>query len=101
MQYAAPTTVDEARSLLADNPGSRVFAGATDVIPQIRAGRPEPEALVDLKGIEQLSQVFCDPDSRGHLARATEEVHQDRFYHVLKALRALLPREQRLLAAAS
>ena len=27
MEYAAPTTVDEARTLLADNPGSRVFAG--------------------------------------------------------------------------
>ena len=37
MEYAAPTTVDEARTLLADNPGSRVFAGATDVVPQMRS----------------------------------------------------------------
>ena len=49
MEYAAPTTVDEARTLLADNPGSRVFAGATDVVPQMRSGRPEPSVLIDLK----------------------------------------------------
>ncbi len=57
MKYAAPTTVDEARSLLADNPGSRVFAGATDLIPQMRSGRPEPAVLVDLKRIDQLMAV--------------------------------------------
>ena len=53
-----------------------------------------------LRGIEQLSQVFTDADSRSHLARATEEIKEDRFYHGLKSLRALLPREQRLLAVA-
>jgi carbon-monoxide dehydrogenase medium subunit len=57
MKYAAPTTVDEARDLLTGNPGSRVFAGATDLIPQIRSGRPEPSVLVDLKRIDQLVSV--------------------------------------------
>ena len=57
MQYAAPTTVDEARSLLADNPGSRVFAGATDLVPQMRAGRSEPSVMVDLKRIDRLMSV--------------------------------------------
>ena len=60
MKYAAPTTVDEARSLLADNPGSRVFAGATDLIPQMRSGRPEPSVMVDLKRIDQLMAVRHD-----------------------------------------
>ena len=60
MKYAAPTTVDEARSLLADNPGSRVFAGATDLIPQMRSGRPEPSVMVDLKKIDQLMSVSHD-----------------------------------------
>ena len=40
--------------MLSQTPDARVFAGATDVIPQLRAGRPEPQALVDLKGIERL-----------------------------------------------
>lgn len=57
MNYLAPTTVEEATQLLAATPEAKVFAGATDVIPQIRAGRPEPSALVDLKRIDRLTAV--------------------------------------------
>lgn len=57
MDYLAPTTVEEATGLLTARPDAKVFAGATDVIPQLRAGRPEPGALVDLKGIERLVSV--------------------------------------------
>lgn len=53
-----------------------------------------------LLGIEQLSQVLRDADSRAALVSATEAVTQDQFYQALKALRTLLPREDRLLAAA-
>ena len=52
-----------------------------------------------LRGIEQLSQVFLDPDSRALLAEATEAVIASDFYRALKRLRGLLPREERLLAA--
>lgn len=73
------------------------------IAQMVLAGEAEPDAAKRqiLSGIEQLSQVFNDADSRAYLARATDEVHQDRYYHVLKALRALLPREQRLLAMVS
>lgn len=54
MRYAAPTTVDEAVGLLAADADARVFAGATDLIPQIRSGRPEPSLVVDLKRIDRL-----------------------------------------------
>jgi len=54
-----------------------------------------------LRGIEQLSQVLSDPDSRSHLADATEAVIAGDHYRALKRLRALLPREERLLAAAA
>lgn len=53
-----------------------------------------------LRGVEQLSQALTDPDSRSQLAAATEALLDDQFYQALKALRALLPREARLLAAA-
>ncbi len=53
-----------------------------------------------LRGIEQLSQVLCDTDSRTQLADATEGVISGDFYRALKRLRALIPREERLLAAA-
>lgn len=51
-----------------------------------------------LRGIEQLSQVFQDADSRAQLAAATDAVGRDDFYRALKALRTLLPREERLFA---
>ena len=57
MPYTAPTSVEEACRLLASNSGSRVFAGATDIIPQVGAGRPLPDVLVDLKGIPRLRAV--------------------------------------------
>ena len=53
-----------------------------------------------LRGIEQLSQVLTDHDSRAQLTLATESVLANAHYPALKALRALLPREERLLAAA-
>lgn len=52
-----------------------------------------------LRGIEQLSQALTDHDSRTQLTLATRAVLDDQHYQALKALRALLPREERLLAA--
>ncbi|MEI4472717.1 flagellar biosynthesis repressor FlbT [Frigidibacter sp. MR17.24] len=61
---------------------------------------PEEARFQLLRGIEQLSQVLTDPDSRTHLRQATVAVVADQPYQALKALRGLLPREERLLAAA-
>lgn len=52
-----------------------------------------------LRGIEQLSQVLTDHDSRMQLAVASRAVLEDQHYQALKALRSLLPREERLFAA--
>lgn len=52
-----------------------------------------------LRGIEQLSQVLTDHDSRTQLAMASRAVLEDQHYQALKALRSLLPREERLFAA--
>ena len=60
MKYVAPTTVEEARSLLAQDPDSRVFAGATDLIPQMRSGRSAPAVMVDLKRIDRLVAIDND-----------------------------------------
>ena len=61
---------------------------------------PEEADRQLLRGVEQLSQVFRDGDSRDALAAATEAVRAGRYYQALRALRGLLPREDRLLAAA-
>ena len=60
----------------------------------------EEAKLQLLRGIEQLSQVLTDPDSRDLINRASDAVVQGQFYQSLKALRGLLPREERLMAAA-
>ena len=57
MSYTAPTSVEEACHLLTSNPGSRVFAGSTDIMPQSRAGKPLPDVLIDLKGIPRLRSL--------------------------------------------
>ncbi len=69
-----------------------VLSGDADV------GDARPQLL---SGIEQLSQVFFDPDSSRLLQSATNAVIEDQFYQALKALRGLLPREERLLATAA
>lgn len=59
----------------------------------------EEARLQILRGIEQLSQVFTDPDSRTQLGMATDQIVAGNAYQALKALRTLLPREERLMAA--
>lgn len=59
---------------------------------------PDEARLTMLRNIEELSQVFTDPDSRASLAEATEALIADNHYRSLKALRTLLAREDRLMA---
>jgi len=82
----------------ANTPVSRVCYIAQLVL----AGEAEPAKgrRQLLSGIEQLSQVFTDPDSRSRLNMATENVVNSQFYPALKALRGLLAREQRLMERA-
>jgi len=69
----------------------------------ILSGDAKPEDVHGqlIRGVEQLSQVLTDPDSRHLLGQATEAAGQGQYYQVLKSLRALLPREERLLSGAT
>ncbi|QYX57103.1 flagellar biosynthesis repressor FlbT [Roseovarius sp. SCSIO 43702] len=69
----------------------------------VLSGDSDAEAarLPLLRHIEELSRILTDPDSRAHLARATDAILEDEHYKCLKSLRALLPREARLLARAT
>lgn len=61
MRYEAPKTLAEAVALLAGAQGrARVLAGGTDLLIQLRAGRIEPELLVDIKGILEMSQIVAE-----------------------------------------
>ena len=69
----------------------------------VLSGDAEPtESRRDImRGIEQLSQVFDDRDSRLALGKATDEVLAGNYYQALRMLRNLLPREARLFAQLS
>ena len=60
---------------------------------------PDEAKLQLLRGVEQLSQVLTDADSRVRLDLATKAVIDGQYYQALKALRGLLPREDRLFAS--
>ena len=64
-----------------------VLSGDTD---------PQEAKMQLLRGIEQLSQVLKDQDSRAQLNAATLAVIENQHYQALKALRTLLPREERI-----
>lgn len=66
----------------------------------VLSGDSDPVAakLSLLRRIEELSQVFTDRDSRKILSEATEALLAEHHYKCLKALRGLLPREERILA---
>jgi len=69
----------------------------------VLSGDAEPDEARHqlLRGIEQLSQALTDADSRAQLTLATAAILDAQYYQALKALRTLLPREARLLAAGS
>ncbi|TNF20203.1 MAG: flagellar biosynthesis repressor FlbT [Rhodobacteraceae bacterium] len=83
----------------ANTPVRRVCFAAQLVL----TGDAEPEESRHqlLRRIEELSQTLTDTDSRKLLTDATDAVLGDQFYQCLKSLRALIPREDRLLAAGS
>ena len=83
----------------ANTPVRRVCFAAQLVL----TGDAEPEESRHqlLRRIEELSQILTDTDSRKLLTAATDAVLGDQFYQCLKSLRALIPLEDRLLAAGS
>ncbi len=57
LRYEAPTSIDAATSLLAENINIKLLAGGTDVIVQMHSERIEPELIVDIKNIPELKQI--------------------------------------------
>jgi carbon-monoxide dehydrogenase medium subunit len=58
MRYEAPTTINEAVKLMSGKAGlSRVLAGGTDLLVQMRTDRIEPDLLVDVKRIPGMRTI--------------------------------------------
>jgi carbon-monoxide dehydrogenase medium subunit len=59
--YAAPTTIADAAALLSDKGDrARILAGGTDIIVQVREGRRDIDALVDIKHIAEVNALSFD-----------------------------------------
>ncbi len=61
MRYEAPRTLEAAVALLSGANGqARILAGGTDLLIQMRGGRVEPELLVDVKGIPEMTSIVAE-----------------------------------------
>lgn len=58
LRYEAPSTLEAAVTLLAGAKGrAKVLAGGTDLLIQMRGGRVEPELLIDIKSIPEMTAI--------------------------------------------
>jgi CO/xanthine dehydrogenase FAD-binding subunit len=75
MRYEAPKTLEAAVALLSGAKGlAKVLAGGTDLLVQMRTGRVEPELLVDIKGIPEMTSIVAE--SGGYRVGAAVTVMQ-------------------------
>jgi CO/xanthine dehydrogenase FAD-binding subunit len=72
LNYAAPTSVDDAVKLLAGSSGlAKVLSGGTDLLVQLRAGRLKPDLIVDTKKIPGISDIKKNADGSFVVGAAT------------------------------
>ncbi|MGI9381681.1 MAG: FAD binding domain-containing protein, partial [Methyloligellaceae bacterium] len=63
MDYQAPNTLDAAIGLLASAQAeTRLLAGGTDLLVQLRSELIEPELVIDLKRIPEMSEIAAEDD---------------------------------------
>ena len=75
VEYAKPSSVAEALTILASNDGARALAGGQTLINVMKARAASPDALVDLNGLEELKGIELAADgtlSIGPMATCTD-----------------------------
>lgn len=88
--YQAPTTLEEAVSLLAADPdGSKILAGGHSLIPAMKLRLAQPNLLVDIARIKGLSYIH--EEGNRILIGATTTHYQIESSDLLKKICPLLP----------
>jgi carbon-monoxide dehydrogenase medium subunit len=62
-EYHSADSVENAVSLLSDNPGAELIAGGHSLLPTMKSGLASPDALVDISGVDGLEGVERGADS--------------------------------------
>ncbi|MCY4583817.1 MAG: FAD binding domain-containing protein, partial [Chloroflexi bacterium] len=76
--YVAPSTLDEAVAVLEQHgERARPFAGGTDVLVQLRGGRFELDAIVDLKGVPEATELSLNGILRIGAAVPCYRIYED------------------------
>ncbi len=71
MRYEAPSSFEEASGLLAGETGvTRILAGGTDVLVQLRSGLVEPDLIVDIKRIPGAKDITRTDDGGWRIGAA-------------------------------
>ena len=61
MRYVKPESFEAAATLLRDEQGiSRILAGGTDVLVQLKAEMVEPDLMVDLKHLPGMREIVSE-----------------------------------------
>ena len=64
MNYEAPESIESAVALLVNSGNeTKIFAGGTDLIVQMKEGRIEPTTLIDIKKIKQARDINITSDA--------------------------------------
>ncbi len=61
-QYHRANSIEHACNLLAENPGSKLIAGGTDVLIRLREGKSGFGSLVDIHDLDELTWITHSPD---------------------------------------
>ena len=69
-ELALPSTVQECLAALSGGGETRVIAGGTDLLPQMKNGVVKPAKVVDLSGIPELRRLEVDGDGALHIGAA-------------------------------
>ena len=80
IKYAAPTSVEDAISVLAEyGDRARMLAGGTDLIVQVREWVRDIDVMVDAKGIPELTDISFDGDGAMTLGAAAPcvQIYED------------------------
>lgn len=62
-EFVAPDSLSEAKGFLSDGAAASVLAGGTDLLVGVRLGTRNPERVVDLKKIPELTAINIDAEA--------------------------------------